>query len=146
MICLDANLAAATVLPEGDTTLRARRLTRQWIADGVGFVAPDLWAYEVVSLAFRAVTRGRFSIEDGPAILQEMFNFPITLIRPQDYARAYEIALTHRLPAVCDAQYLAVAQANGIEFWTGNKKLYDRVHAALPWVHWLGEEGVRQKS
>jgi predicted nucleic acid-binding protein len=138
-ICLDASLVASTVLPEGSASIRAEELTRQWIANGAEFVAPGLWAYEVVSLVFKAVARGRLPEQDGPQLLARLLRFPITLLGSPIYERAYTLAVTHRLPAPYDAHYLAVAEAEGIEFWTGDKKLYDWVHGALPWVHWLGE-------
>jgi predicted nucleic acid-binding protein len=139
MICLDASFVAAAMMPDEKESSGAQKLIEQWLESGMPFVAPDLWAYEIVSLVFKAVTRGRLSEERGASTLTEMFRFPITLVRPSSYEQAYAIALTYRLPAAYDAQYLAVAEAEGIEFWTGDKKLYDRVHAALRWVHWLGE-------
>jgi predicted nucleic acid-binding protein len=131
MICLDAGFVASAFLPEGDASVYAANRIAQWRAKGIEFVAPDLWAYEAVSIVFKA---------HGPVVLAEMLRFPVTLIRPISYERAYDLAMTYHLPAPYDAHYLAVAEAEGVEFWTGDKRLYDRVHAGLPWVHCLGEE------
>ncbi len=142
MICLDASLVASIILPEGEMSRRAASLTRQWISDGEDFIAPDLWAYEVVSIVFKAIGRGRLPADRGPLILQENFGFPITLVPPPSYERAYELAVTLNLPAPYEAHYLALAEAEGIEFWTGDKQLYERVKSALAWVHSVGEESM----
>jgi predicted nucleic acid-binding protein len=138
-VCLDASLVAAVVLPEGDASTLAKDLMRQWVAGGVEFIAPELWAYEAVSVVYKAVLRGRLPLPDGPAMLSELLRFRITLLRPPRYERAYAIAMMLGLPAPYDAHYLAIAEAEGCEFWTGDRKLYERVHATLPWVHVLGE-------
>ena len=47
--------------------------------------------------------------------------------------------LTYGLPAPYDAHYLAVAESEDVESWTGEKRLYEWVHGSLDWGHWLGE-------
>ena len=137
-ICVDSSFVAPIFLPE-DWSDQAKQRAQRWLAQGVTLVAPDLWAYEVVSIVFKAVLRGGLSPDEGRPTLSAFLTFPITFIQPPGYEAAYTLAMAHRLPAPYDAQYLAVAETEGIEFWTGDRKLYDRVHAALAWVHWLGE-------
>jgi len=137
-VCVDSSFIAPIFLPE-DWSDQAKEKAQQWLRQGVVLVAPELWAYEVVSIVYKAVLRGHLSPPEGGPTLGAFLRFPVTLVRPPSYERAYTLAMTHRLPAPYDAQYLAVAEAEGIEFWTGDKRLYDRVHTTLPWVHRLGE-------
>jgi predicted nucleic acid-binding protein len=37
-----------------------------------------------------------------------------------------------------DSHYLALAEREGAEFWTADKKCWDAVQAKLPWAKWLG--------
>ena len=136
-VCVDASLVAAVMLPE-EQSAQAQALTEEWLRRGDTLIAPDLWRYEVVSIVFKAVGRGRMQPEEGLPTLTQLMRFPVTLLAP-DHEQAYLLALRLGLPAPYDAHYLAIAQAEGCEFWTGDRKLYERVHAALPWVHVLGE-------
>jgi hypothetical protein len=34
---------------------------------------------------------------------------------------------------------LALAQSLGVRFFTGDKRLFNAVHDALPWVEWVGD-------
>ncbi len=136
-VCVDASLVAAVLLPE-ERSAQAQALAEGWLRRGDTLIAPDLWRYEAVSIVFEAVGRGRVQPEEGLPTLAQFLRFPVTLLTP-DHERVYMLALRLGLPAPYDAHYLAVAEAEGCEFWTGDRKLYERVHAALLWVHGLGE-------
>ncbi|MBC8099768.1 MAG: type II toxin-antitoxin system VapC family toxin [Armatimonadetes bacterium] len=43
------------------------------------------------------------------------------------YRRAYELAEQLSLPTAYDAQYLAVAEHLGCDFWTADERLYNAV-------------------
>ncbi|MBM4457262.1 MAG: type II toxin-antitoxin system VapC family toxin [Chloroflexi bacterium] len=42
-------------------------------------------------------------------------------------------------PAAYDAHYLALAEMYTCPFWTADERLFNAVHEALNWVHWLGD-------
>ena len=42
-------------------------------------------------------------------------------------------------PQAYDSHYLALAAILGLEFWTGDERLYNTVKHRLPWVKWLGD-------
>lgn len=52
--------------------------------------------------------------------------------------RAYDLAEQLNRPAAYDAQYLALAERLGCDFWTADEKLFNAVGASLTWVRWLG--------
>lgn len=136
-VCVDASLIAGIVLDE-PLGVRALQLLASWI--DADLIAPDLWAYEVVAITHKAVRRGALPAEQRSRILRSFFAFRVALLRPSGlHELAGELAAAMGLPATYDAHYLALAQREGIEFWTGDEKLYNTVHKTLPWVHWVGE-------
>jgi len=51
---------------------------------------------------------------------------------------AWELAKQFNRSRAYDVTYLAWAQLNQCDLWTADEKLYNAVHAKLPWVKWLG--------
>jgi predicted nucleic acid-binding protein len=52
--------------------------------------------------------------------------------------RGLALATQFNRPTAYDAQYLAVAERLGCDFWTADERLYNAVNTQLAWVHWLG--------
>ena len=46
----------------------------------------------------------------------------------------WEMARRFNHPRAYDAQYLAVAELEGGELWTVDRRLYNSVKSSLPWV------------
>lgn len=59
--------------------------------------------------------------------------------RPELYPRAVALARTHRLPAVYDALYLALAEMLELELWTNDRQFLNAAGSAVPWVRWIGD-------
>jgi len=51
------------------------------------------------------------------------------------HQQALKIAQRENLPATYDAHYLALAERLGIEFLTGDRRLFNAVRSRLPWVY-----------
>lgn len=138
-VCVDAGLIASAILDE-PLSEEARRLLASWIDNEVELLAPDLWAYEVVATTHKAILRGNLPPGRRIHVLRAFFNQDVSLVRPPGiHERAADLAALLGLPATYDAHYLALAESEGIEFWTADQRLYNAVHDSLPWVHWLGE-------
>jgi predicted nucleic acid-binding protein len=138
-VCVASGFVATAVLDEplSDTV---RILLEQWANTETELIAPDLWAYEVVSITHKAVLRGHIPLSRRSEILRAFFSFRITLLRPPGiHERASDLAANLGLPAPYDAHYLALSEREGTEFWTRDNRLYNTVHTTLPWVHWVGE-------
>ncbi len=55
------------------------------------------------------------------------------------HKRAWELAKQFNRPQTYDSHYLALAEIIGLEFWTGDERLYNTVKHRLSWVKWLGD-------
>jgi predicted nucleic acid-binding protein len=138
-ICVDSGFVATAVLDE-PLSERVRTLLDLWAGAETELIAPDLWAYEVVSITHKAVRRGHIPSERRSEILRAFMTFHITLMRPPwIHERASELAASLGLSAPYDAHYLALSEREGTAFWTRDDRLYNTVHSQCPWVHWIGE-------
>ena len=60
----------------------------------------------------------------------------------ETHRRALGWAARLQATVAYDAQYLALAEQTGAEFWTADKRLADRAHQAkISWVKWIQEQG-----
>jgi predicted nucleic acid-binding protein len=53
-------------------------------------------------------------------------------------SRTFQLSGQHQRSAY-DSAYMALAQAQGVWFFTGDKRLFNAVGRALAWVQWLGD-------
>lgn len=57
-----------------------------------------------------------------------------TITYPDLHIRAWQLAVGFNQPRAYDAHYLAVAEREGCELWTTDRRLYNAVQPDLPWV------------
>ena len=121
---VDANIAVWTVVPDpyGWGRERMRRVMQGEV------IVPGLWVYEVTSVLYRYA----HSQAGGEAWFN--LTLPSVLALADEVVHAdHELALVagawaQRLgqSKAYDAFYLALAERLGYEFWTGDKRLYNR--------------------
>jgi predicted nucleic acid-binding protein len=139
-VCIDASLAISWIVRERFTD-SALALRRSWARDTVELVVPPIFPSEVTSTIRRTVYQGAISPEDGRRALERALAWPVTVSEDGDdlQRQAYELATRFNRPRAYDAQYLAVAQAEGSEFWTGDERLINSLQGQLAWAHWIGD-------
>ena len=110
MICIDASVAAKWIVPE-EYSEQALALYTASIVAGEPIVAPTLLPIEVTNILRRRMVRDGLTLEDAKLLLFRFLSFPIRYpaLDPL-HLRALEISATYDLPAIYDAQYLAVAE------------------------------------
>jgi predicted nucleic acid-binding protein len=131
-VCLDASLVVILLLPDERREF-VRALWARWQAEGAILLGPPLLFAEVPSVLREAVFFGRLSQEEGEEAFETFCAMGIAVSRRPDLHRlAWELAKQHRRPRVYDSFYLAAAQAEGCDLWTGDRRLANAVR--LPWV------------
>jgi predicted nucleic acid-binding protein len=133
-ICVDASVVIQLLVPPGGENVRT--LWKQWVQTSRSLIAPSLLFYEV-SNAFHQYRRaGQLSTQTVAHAMQAAQRLSIDVI---DMSHAHGLALelcdTFGLTATYDAHYLVLAQQQGAEFWTLDKRLVARVQPKLSWVH-----------
>ena len=138
-VCVDAGLAIKFITPEEDSAF-AEALFVRWRADSTEMIAPAFAAAEIDSVLRQKITRGELTQEVADAAFRLARRLPIAFdIETDCRERAWEIAMDFQFPQAYDAAYLALAELRGCEFWTADKKLYERVKNRLEFVRLLGE-------
>lgn len=100
-------------------------------------IAPHLLTYEIVNGIATAARQKR--IESNVAV-EAISNLLVLGVeqRAVEPQRMLELALQYNLSAY-DAAYLALAESEGCELWTGDRPFYQAVKGELPWVKWVGD-------
>jgi predicted nucleic acid-binding protein len=137
-VCIDANLVVRLITGHPDDGVRT--LWRDWESTNSMRVAPFLFRYEVTNALFRVGRARNLSLFAIQELLELALALPITLSDdPSLHGAAVALAARHAQPATYDAHYLALADRMGIDFYTGDRRLWNAVHHQLPWVHLVTE-------
>lgn len=137
-ICADASIVA-NVLSNSHPESSFQQLWTQWRTDETLIVAPTLLLYEICNSLHRAVVAGRITVPESKRLLEVALSLDVQLYRDAElHQQALKIAQRENLPASYDAHYLALAERLGIEFWTGDRRLFNTVRSRLSWVHLVG--------
>ena len=137
-VCVDASLVLALLLPEEYSNL-VRSLWSGWVRETVPIFSPPLLYEEVPSVLRQAVFFSRISPDEGEAAFQAFCDMNIAVSTDPDlHVRAWNLAKEFHRPRVYDSFYLAAAQAEGCDLWTGDRRLVNSVN--LPWVRWIEDQ------
>lgn len=132
-ICVDANIVIRYVVEPGDSARQS--LMRSWLDSGVKLIAPTLLRYEVTN-ALRGYVRA--GLRTSPAVdmvLRAALALPIDLVSDDAlHFAALEMAERVGIGSAYDAQYLALAERMGAEFWTSDRKLVSALGGRFSWV------------
>lgn len=136
-VVLDSNLVAALLLPlPHRPQVRAKRA--EWVAAGERLVAPALMEYEVCSTLRKAVLAGWVEPQELPELVTQMRRLDIEIVPPTLALHIAALRWAEQLGRLrtYDAQYMAVAEGFGADFWTADVKLFNRAQQlGLSWVH-----------
>lgn len=138
LVVVDASLAAMWAVPE-QYSEQALTLASRWADEEISIIAPCLLLSEITNAIYKRVLHQEMDLNTAQEALRVILAFDIEIREePGLHARALELAHRFRMPTTYDAHYLALAEHHGCTFWTGDRKLYNTVKAALPWVNWIG--------
>ncbi len=138
-LVIDSSVALKWRLRDEGELAQADALQTNFVAGRVELLAPTLFDYEIGNVLKVAVSRKRLTeleaviaLADFKAIKIERHEFlPIQ-------SRAFNLAIRYQR-SIYDASYLALAEAHGLDFHTGDKRLFNAVNSIFPWVKWIGD-------
>jgi predicted nucleic acid-binding protein len=138
-IVIDASAALKWRLRDEEAVAEADRLQDDFLDGQLRLITPTLFDYEIANALKVAISKGRITEPDALVAIIDFIQYDIErhdfLILEQD---AFQLALRYQR-SVYDAAYLALAQAKGVDFYTGDKRLFNAVSNALTWVKWIGD-------
>ena len=136
-VVIDANIAIYAVLPVPQHQA-AYHLIASLIENQADIVVPHLWLAEVATGIRK--TAAHTHIPDETDVLEAALALPIKLYTENISIcrNAYQIAVQLGQRAVYDSVYLALARELRAEFWTADRRLYNRCQdIAFEFVHLL---------
>jgi predicted nucleic acid-binding protein len=135
IICIDANFIVKLINNPSETSPHLK-LWDNWEQNQTQIIAPTLLRYEVTNVFHRMQLAKQLLITEAEEFLNNALSLPIQFDGDQQlHQQAWEIAQQFNLSATYDAHYLALAQRFQASFYTGDKRLFNKVHSALPWIH-----------
>ena len=138
-VVVDASFATMWAIPEPSSE-RALALAEEWAGSATGLLAPCLLVSEVTNALYKRVVRRELTLLEAQRALDVVLGFSIEIREEPGLAhRAMEWASRLGQPAAYDTQYLALAEINRCECWTGDRRFFRAARATAPWVRWVGE-------
>ena len=136
---IDASVALKWRLRDEEATSQADALLEDFLAGKLELLTPPLYDYEIANALRVAVTRQRLSEQDAAMARTDLAQY--TIVRydfPGIASLPFHLSGQYQRSAY-DSAYLALAQSQGVWFFTGDKRLFNAVGHALSWVKWLGD-------
>ncbi len=123
-VVVDANLVVALAVAT-PYSQRARELFAGWREAGTSLHAPLLLEYEVTSAVRQAVAAGLLPADQVVTVLDALWDLSIERHPPDPSDHLAAVRWAERLGqrAAYDAQYLALAERLGAEFYTADRRL-----------------------
>jgi predicted nucleic acid-binding protein len=139
-VVVDASIAVKWVVPEVHA-LEASILRQRWLDDDELLIAPPPFKPEVTNALFQKVRRSEIAQELARAALGIIVSTILIRETPDLYDRGVSIACELGVTATYDSLYLTLAEAEGCEFWTADRRFVNSVGKRYPYVRWVGEVG-----
>lgn len=124
---IDANIAIYCVIPS-QPHAAALELLERLVQQEVELYVPHLWLVEVTMGIRKAIAAGYLSGESGDLTLEAALNLPVQIIPAAAVICRRALSWADRLgqTAAYDAVYLALAESLNADFYTTDRKLFNR--------------------
>ena len=138
-VCVDASLVLAWLLPE-QLSGAAFSLKQLWDEEGAELIAPSLVQMEVPSSLRQAVYRGRITLDEGDEALKAFLEMDIRIRHPEGLlGRTWELGKAVNAPRLYALYYLALAEMEGCELWTADRRLVNLAGPRSAVARWIGD-------
>jgi predicted nucleic acid-binding protein len=138
-LVIDASVALKWRLRDEEATCQADALLEDFLAGKLALLTPTLFDYEIANALRVAVTRQRLSEQDAATALADFAQYTIVRYDFTGIANlTFHLSSQYQRSAY-DSAYLALAQTQGVWFFTGDRRLFNAVGHVLSWVKWLGD-------
>lgn len=140
LIVVDASVVLKWQFDDEEDIPQARTLRDDYFARGtVKVIAPQLLVYELANGIATAARLERISPDKAIQALANLLELGIEL-REVEPLRILETSLNYRLAAY-DAAYLALAEQEKCDLWTGDRAFYQVTKGKELRVKWIGDYG-----
>jgi len=107
---------------------------------GDQLLGPPLLFIEVTSVLREKLIQRQITSQEAESAFSTFQLLPIARAWPQElHTKAWEIAKALNQRKAYDAHYLALAEIEGCELWTADRRLYNAVGGRMTWLKLVGE-------
>lgn len=143
MICVDASLVLAFLLPDEEFTQQATGLFAEWRETREPMIAPALLIFEVLSGIRLATYASRIDVEQADNSYATFRGMPIRVSDADSLAdRCWSLGKLLNPPRLYDVSYLALGDIEDCEVWTADRRFVRFVAGRSPRLKWVGERGT----
>ena len=136
-VVVDASVVLKWQLNDEEYVAQATALRNDYYVRGaVRVIAPQLLIYEIANGIATAARQKRIAPDKAIEALNNLMSLDVEL-RQVKPLRILELALKHNL-ASYDTAYLALAESEECDLWTGDRAFYLAVKSEYPRVKWIG--------
>ena len=136
---IDASLVLKWYLADEEFGETSLRLLQRYLDDEIELLAPTLLEYEIMNALVYAQRKGRIEPENISLALEGFFDLGMDLAPVANlFPRILFFCQNYKCSAY-DSSYLALAEAEGIDLITADRKLFATVKTDLKWVKWIGD-------
>ena len=145
-LVVDSSVAIKLLLEE-EFSDQAQTLYEASVQAGRTLLAPPHFSGEVCNALYQRLrttmaSRNITELEADRA-LSIFLRLPIRAVSSIElYQRAFVFAKNHRLLSMYDSLYVVAAQMVDAELWTADRRLFNGLGSAAPWVRWIGDYPV----
>ncbi len=138
LVVVDASVVLKWQFEDEECTTQATALRDDYYYKGdIHVIAPQLLIYEMVNSVVTARRQKRIPQEKVIDIMKNLIGFGVEL-KEVEPLRILETALKYRLSAY-DAAYLALAEDEKCDLWTGDRNFYQAVRSESFPINWIGD-------
>ena len=138
-LVVDCSVIVKWQIPTEDHAAAAIELFLDWEHQAVDVYAPNHLQSEVTSAFVRAHRRGRLTAAEARGAIRDLLALPFVLFDVALLAdRTFALAQEHNQRAY-DCLYVALAEREEVELWTGDRRLYNALPPHYTWVRWIAD-------
>jgi predicted nucleic acid-binding protein len=135
---VDASVVLKWQLDDEECVAKATALRDDYYARRtVVLIAPHLLAYEVVNGIATAARQKRIAADKAVEAMRHLLAFGVEM-REVEPLRILGASLKYNIAAY-DAAYLALAEVEECDLWTGDRAFYRAVKSGSMRVKWIGD-------
>lgn len=138
LVVADASVVLKWQLNDEDCVRQATALRDDfYIRGAVNVIAPGLLVYEVVNGLATAARQERITKDRAGEALNNLMALGVELREVEAFI-ILETSMRYNVAAY-DAAYLALAEVEKCDLWTGDRDFYQAVKGEAPRVKWIGD-------
>lgn len=135
--CVDASLVLHLLLYD-ERDAAVVDLWQEWAVQRTRVICPVLLYAEVTSVLRLRVSTGRLTPEEGDAAFRAFNALGVQRLDRDDlHLRAWTLSARYGTRRAYDMTYLALAQLENCDLWTGDERFVNTLAGREPQVHWV---------